>query len=362
MNEKINLQDLSALLAEKSSINQKEAESFLREFIETVQEALLSEESVRIKNLGTFKRLTVSDRESVDVTTGNRMLIPAHYKINFTPDNGLANAVNEPFAFFDTIELDDTAEPSDTEKIEKLPSPEENRKDEKRQIKIEEPPVFKKNESDSGRPKEEHSSAKHRRRRRSRQRRKKRLLISSIYLLIIATLAGFLGYLYIIERADASADFALTNGTLTTNMMFDVAAQDSIVTDSITVNDSITVSNMEIKDTVTKTPPAIIEQKTTDSPAVKKDTGQKPVSAKKYTLRRGDRLITIALNEYGNKVFWVYLYEENKSIIQNPNNVPEGSVISIPPASKYGINKDDPASVRKASALLRQYSEKLMNN
>jgi nucleoid DNA-binding protein len=114
MSEKTNLQDLATSVAAKSGIAIKDVEYFLRELIETIQQALLSDESVRIKNLGTFKRLTVSARESVDVTTGNRVVIPAHYKINFIPDNNLAQAVNEPFALFDTIELDDAEKPGET--------------------------------------------------------------------------------------------------------------------------------------------------------------------------------------------------------------------------------------------------------
>ena len=54
---------------------------------------------------------------------------------------------------------------------------------------------------------------------------------------------------------------------------------------------------------------------------------------------------------YGRYEFWVYIYEENKSKIKNPNSVSPGLVVVIPPAEKYGINKDDPESVRKAKEL-----------
>ena len=61
--------------------------------------------------------------------------------------------------------------------------------------------------------------------------------------------------------------------------------------------------------------------------------------------------MAIASREYGNSVFWVYLYEENKDKIQDPDKISVGMVITIPPASKYGIDKDNPASVQAAKAM-----------
>jgi nucleoid DNA-binding protein len=110
MNEKINLQELIALLTKKSNITKKEAETFLKECLDTIHEALLEDRLIKVKNLGTFKLLRVNDRESVDVVTGERVLIPAHYKVNFSAENTLAQAINEPFSLFEAVELneDDT--------------------------------------------------------------------------------------------------------------------------------------------------------------------------------------------------------------------------------------------------------------
>ena len=59
-------------------------------------------------------------------------------------------------------------------------------------------------------------------------------------------------------------------------------------------------------------------------------------------------LSTLAEKHYGSQWFWVYIYEENKDRIDNPDNVPPGTVVVIPPAEKYGINAKDPASLKKA--------------
>ncbi|MDR1437186.1 MAG: HU family DNA-binding protein, partial [Candidatus Symbiothrix sp.] len=110
MNEKINLQELINLLSQKSGITKKEAEIFLKECFDTINNALLEEQSVKIKNLGSFKLSQVSDRESIDVVTGARVLIPAHYKVNFSADNNLAQIVNEPFSYFDPVEVNENDE------------------------------------------------------------------------------------------------------------------------------------------------------------------------------------------------------------------------------------------------------------
>jgi len=68
-------------------------------------------------------------------------------------------------------------------------------------------------------------------------------------------------------------------------------------------------------------------------------------------MKYGERLTLIALREYGHKAFWVYLYEENKNIIDDPGLVPVGLEIVIPPASKYQIDKNNPESVNKAKAI-----------
>ena len=68
------------------------------------------------------------------------------------------------------------------------------------------------------------------------------------------------------------------------------------------------------------------------------------------TVSRIRYLTTMSREYYGDFRFWVYIYEENKANIDNPNAIAPGTVVVIPAASKYGIDKDNPASVEKAKA------------
>lgn len=104
---KISLSDLAQRLAEKSGISLQDAELFIRKMFDVANEGLQSDKLVKMKWLGTFKVMVVKDRESVDVNTGERIIIEGRDKISFTPDNILKEIVNKPFAQFETVVVND---------------------------------------------------------------------------------------------------------------------------------------------------------------------------------------------------------------------------------------------------------------
>lgn len=104
---KISLNDLAQRLAEKSEISLQDAELFIRKMFDVANEGLQSDKLVKMKWLGTFKVMAVKDRESVDVNTGERIIIEGRDKISFTPDNILKEIVNKPFAQFETVVVND---------------------------------------------------------------------------------------------------------------------------------------------------------------------------------------------------------------------------------------------------------------
>lgn len=104
---KISLSDLAQRLAEKSGISLQDAELFIRKMFDVANGGLQSDKLVKMKWLGTFKVMAVKDRESVDVNTGERIIIEGRDKISFTPDNILKEIVNKPFAQFETVVVND---------------------------------------------------------------------------------------------------------------------------------------------------------------------------------------------------------------------------------------------------------------
>lgn len=104
---KISLNNIAEELAEKSSLTRDAAEEFMRAFVETIERGIQEDNVVKIKGLGTFKLQEMSDRESVDVNTGDRITIKGYRKVTFSPDSNMKELVNRPFAHFEPTELND---------------------------------------------------------------------------------------------------------------------------------------------------------------------------------------------------------------------------------------------------------------
>ena len=119
MEKKYTLQDLSALLAERESLSPEQAEDFVRTFFELTEEGLLKDSFVKVTGFGTFKLVEVSERESVNINTGERFQISGHNKISFTPDGTLRELVNRPFAHFTTVTLNDKTPEAALEEAER---------------------------------------------------------------------------------------------------------------------------------------------------------------------------------------------------------------------------------------------------
>ena len=119
MEKKYTLQDLAALLAERESLPLEQAEDFVRSFFELTEEGLLKDSFVKVTGFGTFKLVEVSERESVNINTGERFQISGHNKISFTPDGTLRELVNRPFAHFTTVTLNDKTPETALEEAER---------------------------------------------------------------------------------------------------------------------------------------------------------------------------------------------------------------------------------------------------
>ena len=104
---KVMLQDLASVLVERWHLGKKEASMFVNDMFFVIQKSLDEDKIVKVKGLGTFKIIDVDDRESVDVNSGERVLIEGHGKITFTPDALMKELVNKPFSQFETVVLNE---------------------------------------------------------------------------------------------------------------------------------------------------------------------------------------------------------------------------------------------------------------
>lgn len=104
---KISIYDIAVTLVEKNGLTKSESEQFVAAMFDVIQEGLEKDGLVKIKGLGTFKIIDVDARESVNVNTGERVVIESHGKVTFTPDAVMKELVNKPFSLFETVVLND---------------------------------------------------------------------------------------------------------------------------------------------------------------------------------------------------------------------------------------------------------------
>lgn len=134
------------------------------------------------------------------------------------------------------------------------------------------------------------------------------------------------------------------------------AAVEAVQPSPVPVVSAVPAQAIDETDTLQTTSIATQEEATSSvapSEAVVSTASSQAETIERVRLRPGDRLSRLALKKYGNKAFWVYIYEENRAQLKDPDNIPVGAVITLPAASKYQINAGDTNSINRALVLQR---------
>lgn len=423
MNERLTLQDLIDSLSQKQGMTKKDAETFLRELIAVISENIETLEPVKIKDFGTFKLVKVSARKSVDVNTGEAIEIPAHYKLSFSPDKSLKEAVNHPFAHFESvvleegvsfdslesseipedadedIEEEETIEPTEvihavspadvevkeeiienvslvepeavveensieedkieedstavleevkeieevaptvSEEVESLSNntPDENVVEEG---SIEKPEATLDQEEESTVAIEEVSEDEMTESQEMFERHKRKTLrrrfISMSFIVLLMLAAFALGGLYFQEIMKCFS------GQLKENeVVLNTEKRERDITTRIEKEETDSLA------TITNQTDSVATER---QDSIKEEI-IKPSAVVRDTIKSGKTLRLISLKHYGHRSFWPYIYEENRDVIKNPNNVPIDTELIIPAPEKYGIDAKDSKSIEKAKAL-----------
>lgn len=374
MNNRLAIQDLAGLLAEYTGKDKNSSERFLREFIAVVSEGVYTDKLVKVKGLGTFKIIPVEKRESIHVNTGERFVIPEHYKFSFLPDKELRELVNKPFSFFETTELRENVDFTDMDVVLDEPDiketedesieemiPEEKHFPEEEPVVFseegsavppeEDPVVFSEEEpagqpedegmdtlepvvderSDSSRPDSPSEEVETGPDAERKKPRTKRIAVVSmfVFLLMLFNIGLYLNRTYFFkkEKEPLRIDTVFPKG-------------ETIATEAVP-DTTIVFANEDSSQTVGET--------TVENPEVEPEAASPKVIAR-VKIEPGSRLTLISLKYYGSKLFWVYLYEYNRAVITDPNNVPIGTVIEVPAPEMYGIDRRDRSSIEKAAA------------
>lgn len=409
MNKKITFPELIESVATTTEASKRTSEMFLKELFAVISDSLVKGENVKIKNFGQFKLTEVGERKSVNINTGEEMKIPSHTKVSFVPDKALADAVNMPFASFETIELSDSItdeelktmastepvekneqeeaatevgqEAVETEEIKKgnkenndniVPETEteeqiesaykETGADELQEMGFVAPAVTEnvmiaaddggtkmhdenkkvENSNPKGKSKNDWDDKSLEELRRQLEEKYtspyKSILFFRGYfwgivtMLLISSVAFYSYYLYTEENRAYEEAIAYSVNSRNHNEEIAIPNADSISIDENLADSATGIERNEII--------KVNEQENiTQDDFVQYDT----VSRSRY-------LTTMSREYYGDFRFWVYIYEENKEKIDNPNAIAPGTIVIIPSASKYGIDKNNNTSVERAKA------------
>ena len=470
------------MIAESTSTSKRVCELFVRELFATVSQALIDGETVKIKGIGTFKSTPVKSRKSVNVSSGEPQEIPSHNRVTFTPDKSLAEAVNQSFAQFETVFLDDAVtddalseidkqypslfpdceelpEPPDMPippapspdiipaamsiphpVISKAPEPKPETKPEAKPepkpeaethpepasedpeaatvqhpgpamatpieskplgplmgIPIDDPETrseakpAKPKPSPTPEPEEEdyfyrpaprntYTPTKEQITQSQTRHDYKRWGQWGLWGLLGVLGLGLLIWLF--ARGGGQSEEQQEIAVADTVQVTETGELAQVTEDEQKAKDLEAEKKAQeekareekAKEEKAKAEKAKAEAEKAEAERLKAEKAKaeaekaKAEQAKTATEpAKGNHkvvtdvvtdkivLVTLSKKYYGNPWFWVYIYDENRDLISNPNNIKPGTRVVIPPREKYGINPNDPASVKKAQRLSWEY-------
>lgn len=357
MNNMVTLDTLASFLAKDCGLTEEFAHKFVSDFFATVESALMTDESVDVEGLGEF-------------------VLNESNKVVFRPAEVLAAAVNEPFDCFEPIELEEnevylftneevnpisesellsenepanSVDSEDTSAINSGVVNDENDKTidqefvedlHEESIENEENAVLEYVDQSVGISTEDNSNSDTQdddTEFESDVKKSHKLRTFCFGMLCGLAIGAALTYLLLDKwylsgvhpEAESKSD-AIT-----------------IVADDATANDLSVQSDHYYKDVLTED---VLSQSKQDIQM--EDANE--VKVIKDTVRSGNYLAAMSRRHYGRFEFWVYIYEENASVLKNPDLIEPNTEVVIPPAEKYGIDASDPASVKRAVALAEE--------
>lgn len=402
MQKKRLLQDLVDGLVVEGDLKKKDAEEFIRHFFKVIEEGLLADRLVKVNGLGVFKLIEVEARSSVDVNTGEPFLIKEHLKLSFIPDTPLKEKINKPFESYEPVQT--TSEPinmketipdnhTDTPSVNEEPQaptapqkpldlgldeedPFEPKEGEERQPTIQEMLAALKEENERQTPSE---SGKRGRsivviilialgllflagliywsmesNRKARQERALKEAMMEQLAVEVEPLTGqptqnALDSLSILAAQETAATVKQPTQPSTTKPVEKPVVKPAPKPATTTARPATTTPkavSTATKPTTTASKPATTTPKTTTSTTTK--TTFRP---SEVTVKAGDRLTLLSEKYYGHKVFWVYIYLENKAKIADPNNVTAGTTLALPKPHPTMMDPTNAEAVKKAEGI-----------
>lgn len=311
MNRTITIDELAATVAQFTQSEQSDALTFIRETFLLASEQLLQGEAVEVAHLGTFM--------AVEGT------------LRFRPDPELAEAINAPFAAFTAMEITDPALLAEEEEREEVTEeePEITEPAEPAEEPVAEEPATEEEEEIEAPTEPDESMAEP-------------VAEEPAVQPAAASGGGVSQWVMPLMLAVLCLTVGFVMGRLTAPAPTPVYLAAPIAEADTTA----TTAASEHPDSVATAAAPAAEPKPEEAPKA-----EAPAAPVTDTIRPGHFLTSMAREHYGQMEYWVYIYIDNSSRLGNPDRLPAGTVVTIPPAAKYGLVKGDSAKIAEAKRM-----------
>ena len=365
--DKISVQDVIDSLATKTDITKQQADDFFKVLISTIEEALLANDFVKIKNLGTFKLNWVAPRKSVNVQTGEDIEIDGFYRVVFTPEKNLKELVNKPFAHLESVTLDGeepqkelnpmaslTAQAGTIKTLlTEIQSMSDNETAENQEEKQPETVITKMEEEqhktiitkmeEETKTKQVERPNYHEYEPEEKKKKRTGWWISLGILLVL----GVLVVLYFIPPQNNAFQHKVNKIIFG----YDTAEFDAIRARAAARMEKQRIADYQQEETEQEVQPA--EQD--DFSRAFENRLNNPEILTTVRLNYGSRLAHLAQVHFGSPHFWVYIYEVNRDVVTNPSVIPVGVMIRIPKIDPLLLDLDNPRSMEVIRELRQKY-------
>lgn len=348
-NKKVTLQELADVISAQSGATKRFTDSFLRELVVVIQEYLEKDGIVKVKGLGTFKLLWIESRKSVNVATKETIILPAHYKLSFSPEESVKqelnlaeNLVSGGATIIQDAENDvDQIECEEQVAVKEVEIPVET---------VEEEVV----EQEEAKPVQNEVSEQISEQVSEKKSHKALVSIIIILVLIILALAAYIfvpnleGKLMGMFTTVKESNLEVVEKDTTAVDVVEQPVEMPVV--STPTEETKPTVEEPVKDELPAEPMVTVDNYT---PSIAKNAPTREV----VTVIDGSRLTMVAYRAYGHKAFWVYVYDANRDRLKRPSDVEKGMELRIPDLPKSLVNSKDQRCLDKAYELARKYDK-----
>ena len=333
--DKLTITELKKTISKQMSLPEEKASSFLAALVPAIMEGLRTDQQVRISGLGTFKLVRIAPRKSVNVNTGESIILDGYNKVTFVPESYIREQINEPFADLEAVRVDENGQPLDPQStlpgidprarfdeqadeiksiLAELDTVAEPKKEAKKEVKE---PVEPKAEEAAPAPKPKKSAKKPATKKAEpvapaepeQQPGRFRGWVVALITVLVLLIMLVAGYFVLVNKLESWAN-KLGAQQEEEEMLEAEEEAEMLEIEPLLPIDSVAVQ--------------------ADSLTVQEDTTYEPTILGIETVQAGSRLAQIARRYYGDPNKWTVIYEENKSVIKDPNNLQAGTKLRIP--------------------------------